>query len=176
MIVTLLGYMGSGKSTVGIKLAAQKNWQFIDLDDYIVDQEQLSISELFEKRGHIEFRKLEVKAVQNICRTHSNIILALGGGTPCYGNTMTFLNQHPDVFTIYLRASVQNLANRLILEKSKRPLIANINNNDLAEFIAKHLFERSKFYNQAQWNISVDQLSINRVIEKIQNELNEYNF
>ena len=56
------------------------------------------------------------------------------------------------------------------------PLIANINNNDLAEFIAKHLFERSKFYNQAQWNISVDQLSINRVIEKIQNELNEYNF
>ena len=90
MIVALLGYMGSGKSTIGKKLAALEGYTFLDLDDFIEQQEQLSIADLFEQRGHIEFRKLEIKAVQQICRSYSNLVLALGGGTPCYGNTMTF--------------------------------------------------------------------------------------
>jgi len=176
MIVVLLGYMGSGKSSVGKILANLKGRKFLDLDHYIEQQEQLSIADLFEKRGPIEFRKIELKAVQKICRTHTNIVLALGGGTPCYGNTMAFLNNHPDVFTIYLKSSVGTLKNRLIFEKSKRPLIANIDDNDLAEFIAKHLFERSKYYNQAQWNISVDDLPLEEVVSKIQFELDEHNF
>jgi shikimate kinase len=87
--------MGSGKSSVGKILANLKGRKFLDLDHYIEQQEQLSIADLFEKRGPIEFRKIEVKAVQKICRTHTNIVLALGGGTPCYGNTMAFLNNHP---------------------------------------------------------------------------------
>lgn len=176
MIVVLLGYMGSGKSSVGKILANLKGRKFLDLDNYIEQQEQLSIADLFEKRGPIEFRKIEVKAVQKICRTNTNIVLALGGGTPCYGNTMVFLNNHPDVFTIYLKSSVGTLKNRLIFEKSKRPLIANIDDNDLAEFIAKHLFERSKYYNQAQWSISVDGLPLEEVVSKIQFELDEHNF
>ena len=89
---------------------------------------------------------------------------------------MAFLNNHPDVFTSYLKSSVGTLKNRLIFEKSKRPLIANIDDNDLAEFIAKHLFERSKYYNQAQWNISVDDLPLEEVVSKIQFELDEHNF
>ena len=176
MIVVLLGYMGSGKSTIGKKLATLKGWEFLDLDFYIEQQEQQSITNLFEKRGHIEFRKLEVKAVQKVCRSHSNIILALGGGTPCYGNTMTFLNQHPGVFTIYLKSSARTLRNRLQSEKANRPLIAKINDDDLLEFIAKHLFERSKYYNQAQLSISVDDMSIDDVVKEIQNELDENNF
>ena len=176
MIVVLLGYMGSGKSSVGKILANSKGYELLDLDHYIEQQEQLSVADLFEKRGHIEFRKLEVKAVQKICRTHTNIILALGGGTPCYGNTMAFLNNHPDVFTIYLKSSVGTLKNRLIFEKSKRPLIANINDNDLAEFIAKHLFERLKYYNEAPWSISVDDLPVEEIASKIEFELDEHNF
>jgi shikimate kinase len=175
MIVVLLGYMGSGKSTVGIKLAAELDYDFMDLDAFIEDQEQLSISELFERRGHIEFRKIEAKAVQKICRTHTNLVLALGGGTPCYGNTMDFLNQHPSVCAIYLKSSVKTLANRLVKEKSKRPLIANINDDDLAEFIAKHLFERSRFYNQAQLTLNIDDRPVEPVVQEICNDLDEYN-
>ncbi|CAI8379618.1 MAG: Shikimate kinase [Formosa sp. Hel3_A1_48] len=175
MIVALLGYMGSGKSTIGKKLAALEGYTFLDLDDFIEQQEQLSIADLFEQRGHIEFRKLEIKAVQQICRSYSNLVLALGGGTPCYGNTMTFLNQHPNIFTIYLKASVRTLADRLLLEKAKRPLIAKISDNELSEFIAKHLFERSKFYNQAQWSIAVDERPIDEVVKEIQKELDENN-
>ena len=89
---------------------------------------------------------------------------------------MAFLNNHPDVFTIYLKSSVGTLKNRLIFEKSQRPLIANIDDNDLAEFIAKHLFERSKYYNQAQWSISVDDLPLEEVVIKIQFELDEQKF
>lgn len=175
MIVVLLGYMGSGKSTVGKKLAAELDYDFLDLDAFIEQQEQLSISQLFERSGHIEFRKIEAKAVQNICRTHTNLVLALGGGTPCYGNTMEFLNQHPSVCVIYLKSSVKTLTNRLVKEKSKRPLIAQIKDDELPEFIAKHLFERSRFYNQAQLTLNVDDLSAERVVQEICNDLDEYN-
>jgi shikimate kinase len=102
-------------------------------------------------------------------------VLSLGGGTPCYGNTMQFLNQHPNVNTVYLKLSVKNLTNRLISEKSKRPLIANVNDADLSEFIAKHLFERSNFYNQAKLSISADDQSVDQIVAEIANDLDEYN-
>ena len=85
------------------------------------------------------------------------------------------LTTHPNIFTIYLKASVRTLADRLLLEKAKRPLIAKISDNELSEFIAKHLFERSKFYNQAQWSINVDERPIDEVVKEIQKELDENN-
>jgi len=175
MIVVLLGYMGSGKSTVGKKLATELGYDFLDSDSFIEQQEELSISKLFEDRGHIEFRKIEAKAIKKICKTQLNLVLALGGGTPCYSDTMSFLNQHPSVCTIYLKSSVKTLANRLVNEKSNRPLIANLEDNQLEEFIAKHVFERSKFYNQAKLTISVDDLSVARIVNEVRNDLDEYN-
>ena len=80
---------------------------------------------------------------------------------------MQFLNHHPNVNTVYLKLSVKNLTNRLISEKSKRPLIANVNDADLSEFIAKHLFERSQFYNQAEKIISTDNKTENEIIEDL---------
>jgi shikimate kinase len=175
MIVALIGYMGSGKSTVGKELAAAFGYAFLDLDDFIEKQEKLSVTDLFQTKGNVEFRKIEAKAVQNICKIHADLVLSLGGGTPCYGNTMQFLNQHPNVNTVYLKLSVKNLTNRLLSEKSKRPLIANVNDADLSEFIAKHLFERSNFYNQAKLSISTNDLSIDQIVAEIANDLDEYN-
>ena len=175
MIVALIGYMGSGKSTVGKELAAAFGYAFLDLDDFIEKQEKLSVIDLFQTKGHVEFRKIEAKAVQNICRIHVDLVLSLGGGTPCYGDTMQFLNQHPNVNTVYLKLSVKNLTNRLLSEKSMRPLIANVNDADLSEFIAKHLFERSNFYNQAKLSISANDQSVDQIVAEIAKDLDEYN-
>ncbi len=78
MIVALIGYMGSGKSTVGKELAAAFGYAFLDLDDFIEKQEKLSVTDLFQTKGHVEFRKIEAKAVQNICRIHVDLVLSLG--------------------------------------------------------------------------------------------------
>ncbi|MEC8536090.1 MAG: shikimate kinase [Bacteroidota bacterium] len=172
MLIILLGYMGSGKSVVGKALADRLQNNFIDLDHYIEVQQNTSISALFKDSGPIQFRKIEAKAVREICSNHNYTVLAAGGGTPCYGDTMQFLIGHPNIITIYLRASVETLNERLIKEKSQRPLIADIADEKLSEYIAKHLFERTKFYRQSQLTINTDSMNLNQIVDAIKIELN----
>ena len=89
---------------------------------------------------------------------------------------MHFLVNHPNVKTVFLNLSLKNLSERLIHEKAKRPLIANLANENIPEFIAKHLFERSNFYNQAKLSISADDQSVDQIVAEIANDLDEYNF
>lgn len=172
MIVVLLGYMGSGKTSVGKPLANLLNYGFLDLDCYIEKQYASSITNLFGTKGAIEFREIERKAVFEICCSHSNLVLALGGGTPCYGDTLSYLLNHSKVITIYLKASAKSLTERLINEKSNRPLITNIPDEKLLDFISKHLFERSTFYTQAELIIDVSALQIDQIVDKINTTLN----
>ena len=167
MIVVLLGYMGSGKSTVGQILAKNLDFNFLDLDHDIEQNQKVTISEIFKAKGEIVFRKLESEAVKHLCSQSDNLVLALGGGTPCYADTMSFLVQHHNVITVALNISVKNLSERLIKEKAKRPLIASIKDEDIPEFIAKHLFERSFFYNQAEISIQTDSLSVAEIVTTI---------
>jgi len=176
MKIILLGYMGSGKTTIGYQLAKKLYLDFTDLDEYIEKKEGKTILEIFTEKGEIYFRKIEHIYLKQFISENNSYVLSLGGGTPCYGNTMQFLNHHPNVNTVYLKLSVKNLTNRLISEKSKRPLIANVNDADLSEFIAKHLFERSNFYNQAKLSISADDQSVDQIVAEIANDLDEYNF
>ena len=167
MIIVLLGYMGSGKSTVGQLLAQNSKTNFLDLDEYIEQNQQATIAEIFKSKGEIVFRKLESEAVKDLINQSDNLVLALGGGTPCYGDTMSFLLQHPNVITVALNISIKNLSERLVKEKAKRPLIASIKDEDIPEFIAKHLFERSFFYNQAEIRIQTDSLSVSETVATI---------
>ena len=105
MIVVLLGYMGCGKSTVGQILAENLGFNFIDLDAYIEQKQQASISEIFNSKGEIFFRKIESEAVKQLCEQSDSLVLALGGGTPCYSDTMHFLVNHPNVKTVFLNLS-----------------------------------------------------------------------
>ena len=171
MIIILLGYMGSGKSTVGKALANTLKSDFIDLDNYIEVQQNTSITKLFQTKGEIQFRIIEAEALREISKTKTKTVLATGAGTPCYGDNMQFLKRHPRVFSIYLKATTQTLIKRLILEKSKRPLIADVSDHKLSEFIDKHLFERSMFYNQAKLSIAVDSLTTEKIIEEILSKL-----
>lgn len=168
MIVVLMGYMGSGKSTIGRDLAKTLNYKFLDLDDYIVENENGSISDIFNNKGEIYFRKKESEYLQNILNDKESIVLALGGGTPCYGKNLEKLLSDINVKTFYLKLSIPLLIERLFNEQDKRPLISHLNSKDeLTEFIGKHLFERAQYYNRAEVVINVVNDSKQNIIEKI---------
>ncbi len=146
--IVLLGYMGSGKTTVGKQLAERLKLQFLDLDDFIEKKEKMSIADIFGSRGELYFRKQEHIHLKEVLHQQDNFVLSVGGGTPCYGkNLEAILSSSKTVF--YLKVPIGQLAQRLSEQKVQRPLIRHIPDEELPEFIGKHLFERSGFYNQA---------------------------
>ncbi len=162
MKIVLLGYMGSGKTTIGKFLSDKLNSSFIDLDAYIEEKEQMSISQLFATKGEIYFRKQEGIYLKEILGSKSNYILALGGGTPCYGKNMQEINNSKAV-GFYLKGSIPFLAKRLEHGKKTRPLIADLKDEELLEYIGKHLFERAPFYEQSDFKIRIDNKSIEEI-------------
>ncbi|MDP2540566.1 shikimate kinase [Tenacibaculum discolor] len=171
MKIVLLGYMASGKSTIGRILAEKKQISFIDLDEYIEKKERKTVSEIFEQKGEIYFRKQEHIYLKELLEQEGNFILSLGGGTPCYAGNMDVLLSFNDVKSVYLKTSINTIVDRLINEKIKRPLVARLNKEELAEFVAKHLFERSYFYNQANYKVTVDNKTVDEAIEDLQSIL-----
>lgn len=153
--IILLGYMGCGKSTIARRLSKITNVPYVDLDKSIEERTNLSINEIFEQRGEIYFRKLEHEIFVELLNDPRNLIIGLGGGTPCYANNHELLKGN-NIFSIYLKASVETLFGRLVYNKSKRPLLATKTDEELKEFIAQHLFERSFYYNHAQHKVSID--------------------
>ena len=159
--------MASGKSLIGKKLAELLNYKFIDLDDYIVNEEDMSLSEIFKNKGEIYFRKREHTILRDLISIDQKCVLSLGGGTPCYSNNLELLLNNPDLKTIYLKVSINNLSNRLFNERENRPLVSHLKTNEeLLEFVGKHLFERLAYYNQAEFTIDGDR-SENEIVESI---------
>ncbi|MET6991760.1 shikimate kinase [Sediminicola arcticus] len=155
MKIVLVGYMGSGKTTVGKELSKYLGFRFLDLDAYIEDKTGMKIAAIFKEKGELSFRKLEHQFVLEILENNLDVVLSTGGGTPCYSGNMEVISRHTNnVF--YLRVSIPELVKRLSKEKSKRPLIAHIEDEALPEFFGKHLFERSPFYSLATHTIPSD--------------------
>ncbi|AEM71274.1 Shikimate kinase [Allomuricauda ruestringensis DSM 13258] len=166
MKIVLVGYMASGKSTVGRLLARQLGVEFIDLDDYIEQHQKKSIKTIFSEKGEIFFRKLEHQMLAEVLEKEKSIILSTGGGTPCYGtNMVTILNQSDH--SIYLNLSIPNLVERISKEKDNRPLVKNIADEELPEFIGKHLFERRPYYLQAKHILDCNNLDAETVVGRI---------
>jgi shikimate kinase len=165
MKIVLLGYMGSGKSSIGKLLAKQFSYTFVDLDEYISKKEQNSVSEIFKNKGEIYFRKKETEYLLDLLQLSESFILAVGGGTPCFGNNMTLLSKMAT--TIYLKTSINTLVHRLKLKKNKRPLISHLSEEDLPEFIGKHLFERTAFYQQSKFTIVIDDKTEKEIVSEI---------
>jgi shikimate kinase len=161
--IILLGYMGCGKSTIAMSLSKITRLPFVDLDRYIEQKANLSINAIFEQQGEIKFRKMEHEAFVELLNAPDDMIIGLGGGTPCYANNHELLNGQ-NVLSIYLRASIDTLYKRLVANKSKRPLLANKSDAEMKEFIAVHLFERSYYYNQAQYAVVVDEKTIDQTV------------
>ena len=166
MKIVLLGYMASGKSTIGREISKKLDMKFIDLDDYISKREKTSISEIFKVKGEIYFRRIESLYLSEILNSKDSFILSLGGGTPCYSNNMELI-LNSEASSIYIKADIKTLASRLTAEKNKRPLVADLEDDKLIEFVAKHLFERRFFYEQASITVHTEDKSIEEIITEI---------
>jgi shikimate kinase len=163
----LWGYMGSGKTSIGRAVARNLNLEFKDLDNLIIEESGMSISDFIGERGELAFRKLE----RQLLLEHEDFdgIFSCGGGTPCYYDNAEWMVSKGQA--VYLRASPSWLHHRLASSRTrgiKRPQLSGVEDQDLAEFIAKHLFERQHFYQMAQHKIAVDQNSKEQVIENLE--------
>ena len=163
--IVLMGYMGSGKSTVAKLLSEKLHIDLIDLDDYIEKKEQSAISDIFKNNGEIYFRKKEYFYLKQLLDSKTDMILSVGGGTPCYSGNIDLINMSAK--SLYLRSSVQSLYNRLLKEKDQRPLIAHIPDSELKEFIARHLFERTVFYEKAGIIIQTDDKTPQKIVSEL---------
>ncbi len=144
--VYLLGFMGSGKTTIGRQLSRDLQWKFIDLDDYIEQREGLSIKEIFAQKGEEGFRRIETQALTEIAHIDGAVIAA-GGGTPCFGTNMDTMRASG--LTIYINVAPADLASRLRKAKDNRPLIAQKTDDELLGYITQKLQEREPFYRRA---------------------------
>jgi shikimate kinase len=158
--------MASGKSTIGREISKKLDMKFIDLDDYISKREKRSISEIFKVKGEIYFRRIESLYLSEILNSKDNFILSLGGGTPCYSNNMDLI-MNSEAVSIYIKAGIKTLVSRLTAEKNKRPLVAELEDDKLVEFVAKHLFERRFFYEQASMTVNTEDKSAEEITTEI---------
>jgi len=165
MKIVLLGYMASGKSVIGRILSKKLDLQFVDLDTFIEEKEQLSIPEIFETKGEIYFRKKEGEYLLELLNLKENAVISLGGGTPCYGNNMEFIKNKSTSF--YLKGTIDTIFERLKNETSQRPLVATIGMENLKEYIAKHLFERAPYYEKSDHTILINQKSVKQIVDEI---------
>jgi shikimate kinase len=164
--VFLLGYMGSGKTTLGKKLANRLKVPFLDSDTMLEAKFGCSIADYFAQFGEKAFRKEEGQLLEEM-GTYSPAVISLGGGLPCFGSNMNLLNEMG--FTIYLKRSPGELAHRLMKNKTKRPLIAHLNDEELHGFIANHLAERESFYLRAQYIAPRNKQTVEGLEEIIRN-------
>lgn len=164
--IVLLGYMGSGKSTIAHLLSEKTQIVALDLDKIIEERAGMSIKNIFEQKGEVFFRKLENQIFKELISSEEEMILSLGGGTPCYANNHELLNGD-GVTSFYLKASIETLYSRLLSIRDNRPLIAEQEEEEMKEYIAKHLFDRSYYYNQATHIVPVDDKSPEEVAVEI---------
>ena len=146
-ITYLVGFMGSGKTYTGQKMAEASGAHFIDLDAFIEQGEGRSIAELFADLGESGFRVLEREYLHRTIALPTPLVVATGGGAPCFFDNMDWMNAHGR--TIWLNVPVSVLVERLKPEKAQRPLIAEVADEDLEGFIREKLMGRGAFYGMA---------------------------
>ncbi len=165
MLVFLIGFMGSGKTSYGKIVAEALSLPFYDLDEVIEMNAKRTVAEIFETDGEKAFREIESSALISLFHLE-NAIIATGGGAPCHHNHMEMMNRKG--ITIYIKQSPQQLMTNLLdTDLSIRPLIANLNKTELKSYISNKLKERESFYAKAKFEVSGSG-------EDIINQLTEY--
>ncbi len=170
--IFLIGYMGAGKSVVGKLLSQINGFNFYDLDEYIEAKEGKKVSEIFNQNNEVYFRKIENKYLKEISLLKDNKIISTGGGTPCFQNNFEIINESPNSTSIYLKANIDVLVNRLKDSIDNRPIISHLTDEyKLKEFITKHLFERNYYYEKSKIKIVTDNLEPTEIVKLIASKL-----
>ncbi len=155
--------MGCGKSSVGRELRTLLGRELIDLDSYIEEREGRSIKEIFETEGESSFRKMELKALEEIVSMDRPLILSLGGGTVTTSECFRIVKS--DTTCFYLKASADTLYNNLINDSGSRPMLTGA---DLRTRINTLLAERESTYQSvADFIIEIDKISYCEITDKI---------
>jgi shikimate kinase len=156
MKIFLLGFMGSGKTHWGRIWSAAYQFSFVDLDHVIEKEKGKTIAKIFEEHGEDYFRKLETETLHSF-HEHQNAIISCGGGTPCFNNNMQWMNEYG--VTVYLKSTPKQLAMRLNNEQHKRPLLQNVDEHQLEDFIKEKLLQREPFYSEAQIILEAEEIT-----------------
>ena len=166
MRIFLIGFMGSGKTYWGKQLASQIKIPFYDLDEVITTHEKRSVDEIFAESGEEYFRIKERHFLHKLIDENISLVLSSGGGTPCFFNNIELMKRNGTV--VWLNTHVEILLERLIKEKNTRPLLKNIADKDLRNYIIRKLNERRMYFDQA--DVIVDNennISINEFIQTV---------
>jgi shikimate kinase len=163
-LIYLVGFMGAGKSFFGKKWSAELHKKFIDLDDYIEQKTNKTITSIFTLYGEQNFRAFETEMLKEVSENFKDAVIACGGGTACFNNNMQYMNNQGT--TIYLKASANALYERLLRNQSQRPLLKDKNPSELLLYIKDKLIERNPFYTLAKYCVDTEEnkaLGINEI-------------
>jgi shikimate kinase len=164
--IFLIGFMGSGKSTLGLKLAKLIGYRFIDMDHLIEETAEMSVPEIFNEHGEAVFRKWEQDILHELCQ-QEKLVIATGGGAPCHSQLMDTMNACGT--TIYIQLPPEALKNRLINSRTERPLIKGKSEPELLEYITALLEKREKFYSHAELivdGINLQSIELAKLLEE----------
>ena len=162
--VFLIGYMGSGKSTVGKKLARSLGYDFIDTDTIISEMVGKEISRIFAEDGEDAFRQLEHSVLASF-KDRIDTVIATGGGMPCFYDNMAIMKRTG--ITVYLQMQVESLIKRLNQAKIARPMLPNLPHDQLKLYIQHHLSKRGSFYNDAHLTVKGESLDMEDLVKAI---------
>ena len=156
--------MGSGKTTVGSKLAREMGYEFVDMDQLIEETAGMTVAGIFSDLGEEVFRKWERDILQELCR-REKVVVATGGGAPCHGTMMSTMNNKGD--TVYINLTPEALLDRLTQSKIDRPLIRGKSKDELLHFITTLLETRENFYNRARYIVDGIRLDPERLAQHL---------
>ena len=162
--IFLIGFMGSGKSTHGSKLAGMIGYSYVDMDRLIEHTAGMSIPAIFREHGEAVFRKWEHDILLELCR-REKVVVSTGGGAPCHGDMIRIMNKHG--CTIYIRLSPPALKKRLLHSKTERPLIEGKSEEELLNHIERLLESRETYYTQARYTVEGVGLQTGRLAELV---------
>lgn len=163
----LIGFMASGKTTIGKHLSTLLNHTFLDTDLLLEERAQQNLKDFMLESGEISFRLLEREVLKEVIDSQQKSVVATGGGLPCFEENTKLLLENGDI--VFIDTPEEVLFNRLLNDDS-RPLIENLNETELKKYISVKLAERRPFYEQASIKISGDK-SINEICIEIQDKL-----
>lgn len=165
--IFLIGFMGSGKSTHGSRLARKTGLVHVDMDQLIEETAEMTVPEIFREHGEEVFRKWEQDILRELCQ-RNGIVVSTGGGAPCHHGLIDVMNEHG--ITIYIRLDPEALRERLLRSRTERPLIQGKSPAELTEYITNKLKEREPYYLKAKHTVNGVSLRTEELIDLLKQE------